>query len=132
VLMETPVITEIIDSVAERDSVSQVTGSPPHRKLRARTESGPLLLRIADNAAPKLVASLLKPRSGLDFSVPLRGSGPFNLPMAQSAEAHAGLDAVMLSLRVLAEPGRVATVKIEIPNEQALELGAAIVEMASR
>jgi len=40
VLMETPVITEIIDSVAERDSVSQVSGSPPHRKLRARTESG--------------------------------------------------------------------------------------------
>jgi hypothetical protein len=51
--------------------------------------------------------------------------------MAQSAKVHPGSDAVMLSLRVLAEPCRVVTVRIEIPNGQALELGAAIVEMAS-
>ena len=131
-LMETPVIIEILDSVAQRDPVSQLSGGLPHCKLRTRADSGPLLLRIAESAAPKLVECLLEPRSGLDFSIPLRGSGPFNLPRAQSAKAHPASDAVMLSLRVLAGPGRVVTVQIEVPNEQALELGAAIVEMASQ
>jgi hypothetical protein len=127
VLTETPIITDILDEdVAEGNSIPQTSHVPGHRKLQARTDKGPLLLRISDEAAPKLVESLLAPRSGLDFSIPLRGSGPFNLPIVQSAKAHAGSDAVMLSLRIMAEPGRLVTVQIQIPNNQALQLAAGI------
>ena len=126
-LTETPIITGVLDDdVFGRNIVPQMRDAPPHRKLRMRTVQGPLLLRIADDATPNLVESLLAPKSGVDFSVPLRGSGPFNLPIVQSAKAYPGNDAVLLVFRVLAEPDRMVTVQIEIPNGQALKFAATI------
>ena len=122
-------ITGVLDNdVFGRNIVPQMHDAPPHRKLRMRTVQGPLLLRIADDATPDLVESLLAPKSGLDFSVPLRGPGPFNLAIAQSAKAYPGTDAVLLAFRVLAELERMVTVQIEIPIGQALKFTAAIAD----
>ena len=62
--METPIITGVLDDdVFGRNIAPQMHDAPPHRKLRMRTVQGPLVLRIADDATPDLVESLLAPKS---------------------------------------------------------------------
>ena len=48
----------------------------------------------------------------MESSVQFLGSGPFDLPVAQSATAEAGSDAVTVSFRVLVNPSQVAVVRI--------------------
>jgi hypothetical protein len=67
----------------------------------------------------------------MESSVQFLGSGPFDLPVAQSATAEAGSDAVTVSFRVLVNPSQVAVVRIAVLNSQALELAAAIAQAAA-
>lgn len=68
----------------------------------------------------------------MDFSIQFLGSGPFDLPVAQSATAEAGTDAVTVSFRVLVNPSQVGLVRIAVLNSQALELAAAILHAATQ
>lgn len=54
--------------------------------------------------------------------ITLYGSGPFDLPLAQQADASAGSDAVTLSFRI-ADPrsSHLVTVRIAVPNSEAPE-----------
>jgi len=131
VLRETPIILDLFDEEVSVQSRTPTANCPTHRRLKAKTDDGLLVLRIADAAASELVEALLTPTSGLDFSMPLRGSGPFNLPVAQTAKAHADKDAVLLCFRVFTELGRLVTVQIEVPRSQALELASSLAEIVS-
>jgi hypothetical protein len=59
------------------------------------------------------------------------GPGLFDLPVAQSATATPGSDAVTVSFRVLVNPSQVAVVRIAVVNSVALELAAAIATAAT-
>ena len=62
----------------------------------------------------------------MDSAVQFLGSGPFDLPVAQSATAEAGTDAVTVSFRVLVNPSQMVTFRIAVPNSQALQFAEAI------
>lgn len=64
--------------------------------------------------------------------ITLHGSGPFDLPVAQQARASAGSDAVTLAFRI-ADPlsKQPVTVRIAVPNSQALEFAGQIARAAA-
>jgi hypothetical protein len=64
--------------------------------------------------------------------ISLVGSGPFDLPVAQSACAEAGSDAATVSFRVLSDPSHVAVVRIAVPNNLLLEFAAALAAAAPK
>lgn len=65
-------------------------------------------------------------------SIQFLGSGPFDLPAAQSAKASAGTDAVTLSFRFLMNPSQLGVVRIAVLNSQALELAGAIASAVAK
>ena len=68
----------------------------------------------------------------MSSEIQFRGTGPFDLPVAQSSMATEGTNAVTLSFRLLAQPNHLAMVRIAIPNSQALELAAAIAQAVAK
>jgi len=65
------------------------------------------------------------------MDITLQGDGPFDLPVSQRARADAGSDAVTLTFRVLATPSQPVTVRIAVPNSQALEFASQIAKAAT-
>ena len=64
----------------------------------------------------------------MESEVLFRGLGPYALPVAQSATAVSGSDAVTVIFRVLVSPSRVEAVQVQVPHALALELAAAIAQ----
>jgi hypothetical protein len=67
----------------------------------------------------------------MESQIQFLGPGPFDLPVAQSATAAPGTDAVTVIFRVLVNPNQMEAVRIAVLNSQALELAAAIAKAAS-
>jgi hypothetical protein len=62
----------------------------------------------------------------MEAEVLFRGPGPYALPVAQSATAVTGTDAVTVIFRVLVNPSQVEAVQVQAPHKLALQLAAAI------
>jgi hypothetical protein len=58
------------------------------------------------------------------------GPGPFDLPVAQSANVEAGPDAATVGFRVLENSNRLVLVRIAVPNSLLLELASALATAA--
>jgi hypothetical protein len=63
--------------------------------------------------------------------IEFHGHGPFDLPVAQQSSASRSGNTVLVAFRVLTDPNRLVTVRIAVPNNQALELAGQIARGAA-